>query len=767
MTQKSNPSQRRTPNNQQGRGNRQGQPNRGRNSGNRGRSPRQDSRARGVGETATKATQASRKPAQTQEKPPQTPEEQRGELQREVGRIVMAQVMDRVRMKMGGNPSSNDPALLRQQAESSAADFARAGGNADQLNATLGLLDLDDAGVQMIADFIASANKGLEASQGRQFYTEAHTSTQKIIDDMTKTGRARIVGPDGKLYDMELVAIDKTETVDTMPDCLSTELKRQVSAGQPFNIAGTYAVGGDAALLPNMMHGEIIAESKLRDIKRALDSDAGKHLDTAGGGKYTYSPIAADDSRLDQAYAEFAASPAGAYLIQELGVDRGAVLPTTAWYANHRTMQWHLHRSAGAPQQPTPPNQPTPGNKQPAMVVKPVTEELAAKKPVPKPGPGLFPSAPKPPVPPATPTPAPETPKPTKAEHKQARKPEARHYRRLANALSNLFSKKAEEEQLLAQSPSVETKNRANRREIYNSAINYMGYGIPRSVIEADPDQVASIIGELQELGSGEDAYGKVQGEHSTLFTLSDGMGGTTNGAAASRLTVEAFLQDVGLTNIGDDDKLEDVVVAACEKMKQRIVAAQEKVFQFNVDHNSNSGATVVAAEVIGNRLVYGSVGDSSIFVVRNGKFILVTGDRGGHSNEIRSAIDGMSMEFNAMPEDLLKETTLDELSRLERSGAAWATGRLQVISSYDDVGVFELQDDDRVVLCSDGIMGDWSEIKGLRHHEGAGEQTLTDEQIVAAVGSGSVEEAIKRLIEIAKKGDDRTVEMFDIKLQS
>jgi serine/threonine protein phosphatase PrpC len=734
----------------------------------------------------------------------------------------MAQVMDRVRMKMGGNPSSNDPALLRQQAESSAADFARAGGNADQLNATLGLLDLDDAGVQMIADFIASANKGLEASQGRQFYTEAHTSTQKIIDDMTKTGRARIVGPDGKLYDMELVAIDQAETVDTMPDCLSTELKTKVSAGQPFNIAGTYAVGGDAALLPNMMHGEIIAESKLRDIKRALDSDAGKHLDTAGGGKYTYSPIAADDSRLDQAYAEFAASPAGAYLIQELGVDRGAVLPTTAWYANHRTMQWHLHRSAGAPQQPTPPNQPTPGNKQPAMVVKPVTEELAAKKPVPKPGPGLFPSAPKPPVPPATPTPAPETPKPTKAEHKQpamvvkpvteelaakkpvpkpgpglfpsapkppvppatptpapetpkptkaehkqARKPEARHYRRLANALSNLFSKKAEEEQLLAQSPSVETKNRANRREIYNSAINYMGYGIPRSVIEADPDQVASIIGELQELGSGEDAYGKVQGEHSTLFTLSDGMGGTTNGAAASRLTVEAFLQDVGLTNIGDDDKLEDVVVAACEKMKQRIVAAQEKVFQFNVDHNSNSGATVVAAEVIGNRLVYGSVGDSSIFVVRNGKFILVTGDRGGHSNEIRSAIDGMSMEFNAMPEDLLKETTLDELSRLERSGAAWATGRLQVISSYDDVGVFELQDDDRVVLCSDGIMGDWSEIKGLRHHEGAGEQTLTDEQIVAAVGSGSVEEAIKRLIEIAKKGDDRTVEMFDIKLQS
>ena len=63
--------------------------------------------------------------------------------------------------------------------------------------------------------------------------------------------------------------------------------------------------------------------------------------------------------------------------------------------------------------------------------------------------------------------------------------------------------------------------------------------------------------------------------------------------------------------------------------------------------------------------------------------------------------------------------------------------------------------------------MGDWSKIKGLRHHEGAGEQTLTDEQIVAAVGSGSVEEAIKRLIEIAKKGDDRTVEMFDIKLQS
>ncbi len=754
MAQPKNPNQRRNPGNQQGQGNRsgQGRPNSGGNSGNRGRNPQQNSRTRQVGNAATSGnTQV------------QTPEEQRARLQQEVGRKVMTQVMDRVRMRMGANSgSAADPALLRQQANSLAADFASAGGDVDKLKGTIGLLDLDDTGVQMIVDFLANAKRGLEVSDGRPFYTEAHDSTQKIINDLEKTGRARIVGPDGKLYDMELIAIDKTETVDTMPDCLSTELKNQLAANQQLDIAGTYAIGGDAALLPNMLHGEIIAENKLLDIKRALDSEAGKHLDMPGGGKYTYNPIAADDNRFTDRYTEFVKSPAGAYLIEELGSEP-MVLPATAWYANHRTIQWNLHKSTATPPAPAPAPAPTPASaKQPAIEVKPVAKQPVAGRPVPKPSPDLF-RAPgsKPPVS-APPSPA-EAAAPSKKERKQSRKPEPRHYSRLANALANLLHKKAEEEQLVQSAPT-ETKNRINLREIYNSVTEYVGYSVPGSLLG---NISAEDLSNLVEYGSGEDSYGKVRGEYSTLFALSDGMGGTANGAAASRLTVEAFLQDVGLTNIGDGDKIEDIVIAACEKMKQRIVAAQEKVFQFNLENNSNSGATVVAAEVIGNQLVYGSVGDSSIFVVRDGKFILVAGDRGGHSNEIRSAIDGMNMEFNAMPGRLLWGTTVDELSRLERSGVVWARDRLQAISSYDDVGIFELQDDDRVVLCSDGIMGDWSEIEGLRKDSRFGEQTLTNEEIVAAVGSGDLYEAMRRLFGIAKKIDDRTAEIFDIKLQS
>ena len=112
----------------------------------------------------------------------------------------------------------------------------------------------------------------------------------------------------------------------------------------------------------------------------------------------------------------------------------------------------------------------------------------------------------------------------------------------------------------------------------------------------------------------------------------------------------------------------------------------------------------------------------------------------------------------------------MDLMSRWERQGDQYAAEKLKEISRYDDVGIFGLKDGDRVVLCTDGIMGDWSKIEGLAVQDDIPEQTLTDKQIVAALSTEKtpegIQEAMRRLINTAVKQDDRTVQMFDVSLR-
>lgn len=701
----------------------------------------------------------------------------------------MSQVMDRVKVSLGQQPSIDDPAKARQQVDGLIQEYIAAAGDSHNIMETYKLLDLEDDGIQTISNFIANAKHGLEPDQGREFFTEAQDSTNKIIDDLTQTGRARIVGPDGKLYDMELIAVDADEEVKEMPDCLSMDVSMHVATGQQFNLAGTYAIGDGNGVLPNVFHGEIIAESELASIQTALNGDsdegredyAGFSVGTVFRGPVNYKFKRTDGdnpifAKLPPAYRDLARSTAGAYLIEYHGVGNDAtekdamdVVSTTAWYANHRTAQWEMSKRAQAGASPAPdgegrePVQPVPTNvpnvpEAPPTAVDPSPSEDWPSGPFD--GSGALTES-KPPEPKKKTKAALKVkPAPSGATETQAASPatlKLEDYK----MLHGLFVDRMKQLQELQQQAN---RARANRREIYNSVINYLGYAIPRSLVgNVDPDA----LGNLTEFGSGEDSYGKVQGEYSTLFALSDGMGGAAHGATASRLTIEAFLNDIGLTKILDEDNTQDVINRAVLMMQKRIVAARKRVVQFNRERHSDSGATVVAAEVIGDKLVYGSVGDSAIFVVRNDKFILAAGDRGGHGASIYNAIGGglVGTDFESMPGHLLKENTIDELSRAERAGNPFAKDKLVEISKYDDVGVFELQDGDRVVMCSDGVMGDWSEIENLSSYRDTGEQTLTDEQIVAATGNPDINQAMVALMQAAKKVDDRSVQMFDVRL--
>lgn len=309
------------------------------------------------------------------------------------------------------------------------------------------------------------------------------------------------------------------------------------------------------------------------------------------------------------------------------------------------------------------------------------------------------------------------------------------------------------------------------RREIYNSAKNFFSYWVPKGKISGDGRLKFDIAGFPEFDFDGiynaeiyEDFSGQLIGEESALFVVADGMGGYYMGDAASKLTVQAFLGE-GLTEMFEDG-LEDAVAIAEHKMERRISAARNSVAELN-----GAGSTVVAAEIIGDKLVYSSVGDNSVFVVRDGKFILVAGDRGGHGNVINNYIGGeLPAELRLMPQLSKSNFDVDHLSRQERQGDCEAKSELLEISKYDHIGTFQLSDGDRVVLCSDGIMGDWSLAQNGRGYASFNEQTLTDEEIVEALSMEKspegVAKAVENLMRLAKKQDDRTVQMFDIELQ-
>lgn len=142
----------------------------------------------------------------------------------------MSQVMDRVKVSLGETPKTADPVKARQDIDTLITDYvATAGSVADVLD-TYKLLDLDDDGIRTISDFIAKAKHGCEPGEGKGVLIEAQDSTNKIIDDLTQTGRTRIVGPDGKLYDMELIAVDADTSPAQMTESLVDDLEQRLES---------------------------------------------------------------------------------------------------------------------------------------------------------------------------------------------------------------------------------------------------------------------------------------------------------------------------------------------------------------------------------------------------------------------------------------------------------------------------------------------------------------------------------------------------------
>ncbi len=181
-------------------------------------------------------------------------------------------------------------------------------------------------------------------------------------------------------------------------------------------------------------------------------------------------------------------------------------------------------------------------------------------------------------------------------------------------------------------------------------------------------------------------SFPELQKDLGVLCVLSDGMGGLAGGREASQIVVETMVSAFHRSSIGDTP----------EQILLRGVSLSQKAVRSLQGTSGESGATLVAALIREDRCSFLSVGDSRIYLFRNGGLI--------HLNrpQTKGARIDLMIGMGRMPEEARTDSNragltgyigMENLERVDRSSHS-----------------FPVIPGDRILLMSDGVFGSLSE---------------------------------------------------------
>jgi serine/threonine protein phosphatase PrpC len=210
------------------------------------------------------------------------------------------------------------------------------------------------------------------------------------------------------------------------------------------------------------------------------------------------------------------------------------------------------------------------------------------------------------------------------------------------------------------------------------------------------------------------------------LAVVADGMGGYEGGQEASRLAVETLVEVY--RDFGGDDPQAALVEA--------LQAAHEQIRQYSFAHPElrGMGTTCTAAAIVQDALYYVHVGDTRLYLVRDGQISRVTRD---HSYVGRLVESGM--------------ISLEEAeTHPQRNILTAALGTNPDLIMDSPAQPQPLRPDDVLLICSDGL---WGQVR--------------DSEILNAVENKTAEQAGRKLIELARERggpDNITVEILRLR---
>ena len=191
------------------------------------------------------------------------------------------------------------------------------------------------------------------------------------------------------------------------------------------------------------------------------------------------------------------------------------------------------------------------------------------------------------------------------------------------------------------------------------------------------------------------------------LLVVCDGMGGHAAGRLASTIAVETFSN----TLVEDGGKGADP-----DRLRKASARTNTAVYLASMENPEwqGMGSTLTVVAIEGDRLALVNVGDSPAYLFRNGESRLISQDHSWPAEQVRLGV--------IKPEDAKDHPMKHRLTR--------AIGVWDQIAAFTDT--VDLQPDDTVVLCSDGV-------------ETAG---VGVEEMWGMLSEGSLEEGIDRVIE-------------------
>ena len=247
-------------------------------------------------------------------------------------------------------------------------------------------------------------------------------------------------------------------------------------------------------------------------------------------------------------------------------------------------------------------------------------------------------------------------------------------------------------------------------------------YGVTEKNVSRDISGLPS-VGRAHNIGSRnyqQDSFGQtpILNNQGLLAVVADGMGGLSNGEKVSqRIVMKALDYGVRLANAPNADTLVHMVNVINQDINQML--GEENLFK--------SGSTVVATMVVKDHLWWASVGDSRIYLYRNGYLNQLTRDHDLLQEWMTEVNKGrMSYEQAVSNPDGRKLTSFIGMGKLRYIG-------------YNNVP-FLLHPGDRILLMSDGVYSTVSNdemVQILKAH--------TNVQDAADAVSGKIEAAKHR----------------------
>lgn len=172
------------------------------------------------------------------------------------------------------------------------------------------------------------------------------------------------------------------------------------------------------------------------------------------------------------------------------------------------------------------------------------------------------------------------------------------------------------------------------------------------------------------------------------VCVLSDGMGGLNGGEKASKVVTSSFFKDY-YSNVWNSKK----EISYLDFFSKEADIVNERVLNL-VDKDGNplkAGATLIAVAIDGNYMHFLNIGDSRIYLIRNGKILQLTHDQNYLSVLMRKVQEG-------------EIPIQDAMSHPKKEALVSYCGIKELKIKEINLKPIELMRNDVVLMCSDGL---------------------------------------------------------------